>query len=312
VALAVGLSQYASLQLERRGVVAPGEVLRKREDFRVRRGSWSRHLSVTVRYHPATSSGRALASVPVDETTFDRLRVGAPVSVRYPPPSWLTQLGLARERLADQPAGTGPSAALGAAVWGLLPLLASVLLAGGLIVLWRRTKSWLAAVGAAAAALIAFTFIYAPETPPAPTGPVGRATAVVREVHRVTKLGPQGSRGEEAPSQAYAPYQLVELAFVPAAVGDTVLAMDAVDDRSVPGLAPGARLAVTYALADARVAQIDGASRTFARKNVAGIWTLGPLVLIAIAILVLGWTFLRRLWARAAERRPPRAWRGGP
>ena len=184
-------------------------------------------------------------------------------------------------------------------IWEVLPLIAAALAAVALIALWKRTRSRLAGLGAAVAAMIALTLIYAPDVPPAPVGPLGRAPAVVRKVHRITRLGPQGRRGEDAPSQAFAPYQVVELAFVPEAGGDTVVATDAVDDGSVPALAPGSRVRVTYELAHPSVARIDGARRTFGWKNVVGMWALGSAVLVVIGVLLLGRMSLRRLRARA-------------
>jgi hypothetical protein len=301
-ALVLGLHYYATVQVDRRGVVASGEVVRKKEYMRVRGRSWSPHLEVAIRYVPEPSSGPTLTDVAVDEATFDRLRVGSPVSVRYLPDSWLTRLGLAGVRLVDQPLGRRPRGLLGPLFRDELPLAATGLLAFALIVLWRRTRSWLAAIGAAVMALAVFTLIYTPHIPPTPSGPLGRARAVVREINRVTELGP---RREEVPSKAFAAYQLVQLAFVPQSVGDTVVAMDAIDDGSVPGLAPGASVAITYSMTHPRAARVDGARRTFARTNLVGIWTIGSVVLAVIGLLLLGRASMRRIRGRTAGRRPP-------
>ena len=303
-AFVIGLYYYATVQVDRRGVVASGEVVRKKEYMRVRGRSWSRHLELAVRYVAEPSSGPTLSDIAVDEATFDRFRVGFPVSVCYPPASWLTRLDLAGARLVDQPARTGTRRVLGPLFRGELPLAATVLLEFALIVLWRRTRSWLAAMGAAVTALAIFTLVYAPHIPPAPTGPLGRARALVRDVNRVTELGP---RREEVPSKAFAGYQLVQLAFVPQAVGDSVVAMDAIDDGSVPGLAPGARVAITYSLTDPRAARVDGARRTFARTNLMGIWTLGSTVLAVIGLLLLGRASLHRIRGRPADVSKPLA-----
>ena len=155
-ALVLGLHYYATVQVDRRGVVASGEVVRKKEYMRVRGRSWSPHLEVAIRYVPEPSSGPTLTDVAVDEATFDRLRVGSPVSVRYLPDSWLTRLGLAGVRLVDQPLGRRPRGLLGPLFRDELPLAATGLLAFALIVLWRRTRSWLAAIGAAVMALAVF------------------------------------------------------------------------------------------------------------------------------------------------------------
>jgi hypothetical protein len=308
-ALVVALEYYARTELDRRGEVASGEVVRKKEYMRVRGGSWSRHLEVAIRYAPTPSSRLALSDVAVDEATFDRLRVGSRVGVRYLADSWLTRLGLVSVRLADQPSGGGPRPALGPLLRDLLPVAATALLACALIVLWHRTRSWLAGIGAALAALAAFTVIYTPHLPPVPSGPLGRAWAMVREVNRVTNLGPQR---EETPSKAFAVYQLVQLAFVPPSVGDTVVAMDAIDEGSVSALAPGTRVAITYALHDPRAARMEGARRTFARTNRVGLWTLGAVVFAVIGLLLLARAAWGRLRQRGAGRSSPLARGHGP
>jgi hypothetical protein len=117
-------------------------------------------------------------------------------------------------------------------------------------------------------------------------------------VNRVTNLGPPR---EETPSKAFAAYQLVQLAFVPPSVGDTVVAMDAIDSGSASALTPGTRVSITYSLRDPRAARMDGAPRTFARTNLVGLWTVGLAVFAAIGLLLLGGRSWRRIRRRAAE-----------
>ena len=301
--LLAGAFVYASMQVDTRGVVVPGTVIRKRDDLRVEYGSWSRELELTVRYRPPIQPWPHVTRVSgADSATFDRLRVGSPVLLRYLQRSeLLTALGIPAVRLAGRSTADELRSKLVPITQGVLRTLAIALAIVGLIMLWWKTKSRLAAVAAVVAAMLAFTALNFPDVPPAPAGPIGRATAVVRDVDRVTRLG-EGS--EAAGSEALAPYQLVTLAFVPTTVGDSVTAIDAIDDGSVPGITAGARLAVTYSLAHPRVARIDGARRTFARKDVAGLLIVGPLELaLVLGILALGAKLLRRL-RTLGQRRP--------
>jgi hypothetical protein len=128
-ALVLALDSYATTELDRRGVVGSGEVVHKKEYMRVRGGSWSRHLEVAIRYVPKPSTRSALSDVAVDEVTFDRLRVGSRVGVRYLADSWLTRLGFAGVHLADQSSGMARRAVLGPQLVGLLPVAATALLA---------------------------------------------------------------------------------------------------------------------------------------------------------------------------------------
>lgn len=305
--LAVGLAAlllHASMQVDARGVVTPGEVLGKHEYLQVRYDSWSLDRELAVRYRPPTPS-RSWPHVTrlsvADEATFDRLRVGGPVRLRYFPRSEAASvLGLPSVRLADRSTIDDLRITALPMVWEVLRIAAVVVVAIAFIMMWWKTRSRVAALAAVVAVLIAFTMMEAPDRPPVPMAPVGRATAIVREVDRITR---QGEGDEMQGFELLEPYQLVGLAFVPERVGDTVLAVDAVDDGSVRGLAPGVRLTVTYDLARPRAARIDGATRTFTRKNIVGLWTIGPATLaVLVGVFVLGRTLLERLRAKAESR----------
>ncbi|HEU4641152.1 MAG TPA: hypothetical protein VFS44_01770 [Gemmatimonadaceae bacterium] len=293
----------SSMEVDARGVTIPAVVLGKHERLQVRYDSWSLDRQVTVRYRPSAPSRSwlrtAYVSVP-DEATFDRLRAGGPVRIRYLPRSETASLlGLPSVRLAERSTLDDLRLTALPVLWQVLEIAALVLLAFGFLLLWVKARSRVAALGALLTAIVAWVPLEAPELPPAPSGAVGHATAVVRDVYRITRMG-EGD--ETAGVELVAPYRLVSLAIVPERAGDTVLAVDAVDD-GVPGIATGTRLAVTYERARPRVARIDDATRTFVRRNLVWIWIVGPATLVVvIAMFALVRALFGRL-RRAGERR---------
>src|SRR4051794_24847764 len=103
MALAAGAVLGYSLFIDAGGIVISGQVLRKSETISVNEGSWSRRLSVTVRYQPAGEPRAREVSGNVDAETFDRLHTGSPVAVRYLPWGDLRRVPLLkRARFADQ------------------------------------------------------------------------------------------------------------------------------------------------------------------------------------------------------------------
>ncbi|HWQ12562.1 MAG TPA: hypothetical protein VNL77_07180 [Roseiflexaceae bacterium] len=279
------------LYVEAEGLVAPGTVVGKREEITVRRSLWTRRLFLDVRYQPAGAAAPELTAIIVDPEHYDRTRVETPVAVRYLPYPEIRQLGaIAGTRLADQPP-LGPLRAqlLGAQYTFLALGVGLALLAAWSV--WRR--GWLAVlffvmlIGGA-------LYVVSNPPPPAPPGPQHVTSATVRETHTIERvLGGRRSRGF---NEAIQPYVIIELVFVPQGAADPVVAVDLVDEGSVPGLEKGADLPIRYSAADPRWARIEGAARTYAWKNLQG---YGVIALVVLVLVVVLW---RAHAARAARR----------
>lgn len=278
------------LYAEVAGAVAPGSVAAKREVIDVAYGSWTRRLFVDVRFRPAGSDEPEVSQIAVDLATYDQLRAGDSVRVRYAPNATLRQIrGLTSARLATQLPLASFVARLGG---GAIALFAAI--AVWLLLLWiwsKRRSGWLAL------ALFVSMFaevLYAESgwPGPAPAGPFAGSTATVQGVHQVTRIWQSRRRSGEEAAQ---PYSIVELAFVPQGMADPVVAVDLVDAKSVPGLEKGGTVPISYSLRDPRWARIDGATRTYYWKNLRGLGLIG---LGIGALILLGWLFGRRRAAR--------------
>lgn len=273
------------LYVEVGGAVAPGTVVAKREVIDVVSGSWTRRLFVDVGFRPAGADEPEVAGIAVDLPTYDRLRAGESVQVRYAPNATLRLFGLATARLATQlPLGSFV-ARLGS---GLIGLAAAI--GGWLLLLWAWSKwrrGWLAV------AVLAYMFagvVYAESgwPGPDPSGALATSSATIQGMHQVTRIWEsRRSSGEEAAQ----PYTIVELSFVPQGVVDPVVAVDLVDAKSVPGLEKGGTVPISYSVRDPRWARIEGATRTYYWKNLRGfgLIALGVAVLIALGWLLSRW-----------------------
>ena len=121
-----------------------------------------------------------------------------------------------------------------------------------------------------------------PHPEPMPDGPQQTTTAIVRQAKRLDRIwqgaeiGPSRIAGEHIRH----PFQIVDLEFTPAGASERVHALDRIDADSIPGLAPGVRIPVSYAILDSRAARIVGATRTYDRAvclelmEMAGVLTL--------------------------------------
>ena len=278
---------------EAAGAVAPGSIDAKRETIGVMYGSWTRRAFVDVRFRPTGADEPELAEIAVDLATYDRLRAGDGVRVRYVPNETLRRLrGLSPARLETQlPLGSFV-ARLGSGFTGILAAIGLWLL---LLWIWSKWRNgWLALV------LFVYMFVgvlYAESgwPGPAPSGPSATSIATVQAVHQVTRIWETRRRSGEEAAQ---PYSIVELAFVPEGRTDPVVAVDLVDAKSVPGLEKGGTVPISYSVRDPRSAQVDGATRTYYWKNLRGIGLIGLGVGV---LLLLGWLFGRRRAGRRAR-----------
>jgi hypothetical protein len=120
----------------------------------------------------------------------------------------------------------------------------------------------------------------------------------VKSVGRIYRLfSGSRTRGEIAAQ----PVNVVGAEFVPEGRLETVLAVDLIDERS-PGLQPGAVVAVEYELAAPRTAHLQGVTRNFPRRNLAGIATTLSLYTALLLGFLFATHYLERGWKRLLNR----------
>lgn len=240
-----------------------------------------------------------MTSFGVEPTTYDRLAVGAPLAVRYPPNRYLRDLLIfSPARPADQSTLSWLRAIVPS---GAVRAIAPILIGLVLFVLWRALRGRVRGLGwlLAAYALGAALFLVAP-APDLGGGRDLRATATVRAVHPVKYVLRPRSGATNKAVRVFQPYELVELQFVPAGQTDPVVAVEAVDTDSVASLAAGQAIPVTYAAHDPRGARLVGGRQTYAWKNLLGLAAVG-LVLTVLSIVgyILSSSIRRRVRAGA-------------
>ena len=240
--------------------------------------------------------------VRVSRATFDRLRPGNTVQVRYAP------LFPERARLSEYSVLDYAVLAHPVSLFWFWPgaLLAASLFAWlAAVVVGRTLRRWPAGarlVGRTALvlgilALQAFSLAVLGvgeegglgRLLPRPGGEALEARAVVQEITPVTGLGLSSRRGRSLDLPE--PFERVLLAFVPAGQDDPVVAVDEVDRGSVAGLAEGAEVPITYAAGDPRRAAPRGATYRHRWANalaVHGFYTGVSLLAVAAFTTVRG------------------------
>ncbi len=129
----------------------------------------------------------------------------------------------------------------------------------GILVTWRllgvRLRAWVLV------AWLCFScaYIFLPRLEPLPHQPVA-ATATVNDVITVDALG-ETSETDGIPLQH--PYQIVELRFVPQGMDVPVVAIDKIDQDSIPGLKTGQSVPIAYDADHPRVARLQDGTRNF-------------------------------------------------
>jgi hypothetical protein len=291
--LAQGLTLVAmfyagSLYLDAAGLVAPATVESKDERITyTSRGTigWNRSLWATVRF--TGNDGPTQGGLWLDAATFDALRPGAPIDVRYV--SWFPHIA--------RPAS--------ASTRSLVPWrwLVRAALAGGtgiaIGLLLRRRSPLLMFLTFAAAIVAGVTWLVLPAPwLPALDAPVRTAQAEVRRLETVTRSFINGRRADIPAPQ---PWELVELQFVPEGGDQPVVAVDGVDAGSVPGLAIGARVPVSYNARDPRDARLPG-PRTYRWRE----WRLLGEYAVTSVAAIAGLYFLSKLasfwWRKLTQR----------
>lgn len=292
IAVLAALFVGPAIAVEVAGATAPGTVVAKREEITPKSEGWQRQLFVEVRYRPAEALNDEAVQISIDAAGFDRLQVGAPVGVRYlTGDETLRMVGNAGGARLETQAPFGPLAAR----YGVLaPILIGVALWLLMLWAWSRWKRWYFAVGVLAVMIGGAFLSGSGWQPPLPPGEQIAASAIVREATRIDEVW--GGRRTSA-EPAVQPFLVVELEFVPAGQVDPVVAVDLVDEGSVPGFELGGDVAIRYSAADPRRAQIDGATRTYVWKNLR---SFGIIALLMLGLV--GGLYAYSRWRRSGSR----------
>ena len=256
-----------SIWLDRSGVKVQGRVADKHELITVDHdptGGWSRRYELGVAF--ATADGTPMAAaVEVPASRYESLRPGDAVEIRYLPALPVFA------RTVDRSTATVVSDMLSRLLG--IPLL--LWLGAGVVALWIAARMGtvpliITAFGWSAAS---FPLLFAAPTPPVPAGV--ETTARVRSVTLVTKSPARRSTRRrryvtgrsDAIRRLDVPYQVVQMMVAVPGRPDSVVAVDAVDSGSVPGLLPEARLAVRRDIQAPRSAKLVRGTRTFVDRN---------------------------------------------
>ncbi|HWC99299.1 MAG TPA: hypothetical protein VG456_21215 [Candidatus Sulfopaludibacter sp.] len=311
LALAVLAAPFVltSRAVNEHGILLPGTVYHKSESFSSGYSDWTVSRDVTIQYTlPETGGAGFFTSHPI-AAHYDAIRLKQPVQIRYLPRKDLpAALGtdilwqmhaLPTAKLAGFQESSRLDAFLTPLMRLFLTILAGVVV---LVILWRITQSaflgWAAAL--ACLPLVACLMLMGfPLPTPAPSAPVRRASGKVVEVGTFDKLfATAHSRGVDA-SQ---PMDVVSVLFVPEGKTDPVMAVDVIDQGSLPGLRRDSPVAVQYEAAEPRTAHLEGATRNFPTRNFAGALTAGLAYLVVMGLLLGGAAWLGRGYRKLTAR----------
>ena len=267
------------------GTPANGVVSEKFENIKVEYGDWFRHFQVTGTYSIPGQPVEHRAVCDVDQKTYDSLRIGGPIGVRYlrnlPPQPFLTTARMAPCSLVG--ISMGPS------VWRLIcagAALAAVLIIW--LVLRVRLAIWLLPIW------VCFAFVYLgmPRVEPAPRQPVP-TTATVANITTIDTIW-ETSKSDGIPLQHA--YQVVELRFLPNGMDAPVVAVDRIDDDT-SDLKKGQSVAIAYDAGNPRIARVQEATRRFPEQAwmTVMLWGAG---LGALGLLAVGARGLLRMIRR--------------
>lgn len=283
----------SSLLIDGRGILIPGRIFHKDEYIVVHNSDWTRRMDVSVEYHPPDGFGSvACLKARVAPGQFDQWKKGDLVQVRYlrreDVPDWpgakaLRGMGLLPvAHLADQRAWSGLQDVFALHRFVITASLLAILV----LILWRwmRVPYFPWAVGACVLSALAVSFIAGFPTPmPPPQHAVQTASGIVKRLDRWEWIFRDNhSRG----FQADQPIQIVGVQFVPDGKVEPVVAVDLIDDGSLPGLKEQASVTVDYEAASPRVAYLRGATRDFARRNLRGMIVESLAALVTVVALI--------------------------
>jgi len=284
VALLIPIAVFAALAwpivLDRIGAGANGVVSDKFESINVEYGDWFRHFQVTGTYSVPGQAMPHRAVCDVDESTYDSLRIGGPVGVRYLR-SFPIQPFLTTARLSPC---SVVGISMGPSVWRLIyagTMLAAVLFIW--LALRVRFAIWLLP------AWVCFAFVYLgmPRVEPEPRQPVPATASVVG----ITTIDALWATPDTDGIPLRHPYDLVRLRFTPLGKDAPVVAVDKIDDDT-SSLKVGQNVAIAYDAANPRIARVQDATRRFPQQA----WLEVMLCCAAIAVLGVLALGARGLW----------------
>ena len=297
----LGLLVGGSVYLDSRGAATTATVSGKQEEVSVSstpQPTWFRWYRVGVEFEtPDGAPGMATVTVPRER--FDSLRQGDSIAIRYLPAFPL----LARTVDRSTAVVAWESAAMLVSDPALTALV--IWLVGGGAALWvlARISTVVAAVAGLVWIAAAFPLLFPPPTP-VRLGP-SETMARVESVRLITKAPERrtasrrygGRRSSDDIRRLAQPYHVVQLRLAVPGRADSVLAVDAVDSASVPGLQFGAVLPVRYDPGAAREARLKAGTRTFSERNRYHfrVPVIGVGVLVLLAVLT---------WRSRREARP--------
>ena len=299
----------SSSLIDRRGVNVSGHVVSKDEHIVVRDLSWTRKLDVSVQYSPPDGYGVAFMDEQVSADEFDKLKAGDVVPLRYllekdlpdfPGATTLRQMHvLPVVRGANQHAWSGLEDILSEH----RRMVTAVLSVGVALFLWRlfRIPGFMWAF--AACVVLAFAMsLYAgfPTPTPGPQNSVRTTVGIVKSVERWEWLfrghRQRGLRADQA-------IEIAGVQFIPEGRTEPVLAVDLIDDGSVPGLQERASVTVEYEARAPRVAHIYGATRRFPQRNLRGIGIQGVAAAGVLVVLLAAAALFSRGYRKLIGRR---------
>jgi hypothetical protein len=291
-------------------VTIEGVVAAKSETVHVRHAKWERHEEVTFRYRSPDYEGDQFFKSAPGLRRYDTLRIGDKVQLHYlrladvpgvPGARVLHGLhALPFVRLADERTFSAVERAVAGPTGSIVGLVAGAIV--GLFIL-RRMKSpifnW--ALGVSVAAGIVLLLLYDfPRPTAAPVAAVQAATGTVTSIERITRIfDGTHSSGMDVDQ----PVQVVGVEFVPAGRSEPVLAVDLIDEGSIPGLREKSTVRVSYEATNPRKAHIQGAKRDFATRNILGMIVTGILCCALLAGLYFGAQWMGRAFDRLVARR---------
>jgi hypothetical protein len=306
IALVLGLLFGAffgtALYVDVAGITTPAMITEKRETIRhTSTGGWVRDLTLLVRYQPYDETLTQLTDIRANQATYDRLHVGATVPIKYAPSRVLRDLLiLPATQLADQ----------STLDWLLLQYNASTLRNVGLALLgvvlfcfWLITpagkSAWWRVVPLLIWGIAMMFFALRPTLIPAPAVPQRLATAIVKDVDRIT-LARKTSRSSLRyySRTLLQPYDLVQLEWTPPGMDTPVQVVDEIDPESITDLKTGSTVAISYRQNDPRAAQLVGGTRSHQWINYLTL----PVNLAILFGLWLLWKVITLPFRKASQR----------
>ena len=292
-----------SRALDERGVVVRGRVSHKSETVAVSSSTWEVKREITIEYALPNGAGVSFFGVFPDVAQYDAMRTNQPVEVRS-----LMRRDVPKLPLSDilWQIHALPTVRLGAvsgnSAWHTVWTPAAVRFGkiaaaiAVLLILWRITRSSVLGWAAVIAAVAAFGFILSDQFPrpnPAPSTGVKRATGRVKSIGHIDALfSGRRTRGVIADQ----PVDVLGVEFIPDGRTEPRGGGGPDRPRVRPGLKEGSTVALRYESDRPRTAWVEGATRTFPKRNFNGAIIQAGLSLAVLLGAFLLWQLFGRRW----------------